>query len=83
MAGGDPMPVRTLNKPEIVAPVTFTLWLIANDGDIPRIRPEDEAMWERVRRIPIGATVPEERPPSTCAEHSRNKGPLRAPRHAT
>jgi putative DNA primase/helicase len=60
MAGGDPMPVRTLNKPEIVAPVTFTLWLIANDGDLPRIRPEDEAMWERVRRIPIGATIPED-----------------------
>jgi putative DNA primase/helicase len=59
LAGGDPMPVRTLNKPEIVAPVTFTLWLIANDGDLPRIRPEDEAMWERVRRIPIGGTVPE------------------------
>lgn len=60
MAGGDPMPVRTLNKPEIVAPVTFTLWLIANDGDLPKIRPEDDAMWERVRRIPIGATIAEE-----------------------
>lgn len=59
LAGGDPMPVRTLHKPEIVAPVTFTIWLIANDGDLPKIRSEDEAMWERVRRIPIGGTIPE------------------------
>jgi putative DNA primase/helicase len=52
------MHVRQLHKNEIEAIVTFTLWLIANDGDLPRIRPEDEAMWERVRRIPIGGTIP-------------------------
>jgi putative DNA primase/helicase len=58
-AGGDKMHVRQLHKNEIEAVVTFTLWLIANEGDLPRIRPEDEAMWERVRRIPIGGTIPE------------------------
>jgi len=77
IAGGDKMNVRQLHKNEIEVIVTFTLWLIANDGDLPRIRPEDEAMWERVRRIPIGGTIPEaDRDPalreSMAGEKARN-----------
>ena len=60
MAGGERLVVRTLHQPEVEAPVTFTIWLIANDGDLPRMRPEDDALWERVRRIPVGVTVPED-----------------------
>lgn len=60
MAGGERLVVRTLHQPEVEAPVSFTIWLIANDGDLPRMRPEDDALWERVRRIPVGVTVPEE-----------------------
>lgn len=59
VAGGERMPVRDLYRAEIEAPVTFTLWLVANDGDLPRMRSEDDALWERVRRIPVGSTLPE------------------------
>lgn len=65
LAGGDRFPVRDLREKEIEARVTFTLWLVANDGDLPTMRSEDDALWERVRRIPIGTTVPEsERDPA-------------------
>lgn len=58
IAGGETMPVRQLYKGEIEARVTFKLWLVANDGDLPRLRPEDNALWERVRMIPVGSTIP-------------------------
>jgi len=60
VAGGEMMAVRPLYKDAIEAPVTFTLWLVANDGDLPDLRSDDGALWERIRRIPVGSTIPEE-----------------------
>lgn len=59
ISGGEPIPVRDLQKSEIAPRVTYTLWLVCNEGDLPRMRSEDDAVWERVRRIPVGSTLPE------------------------
>jgi phage/plasmid-associated DNA primase len=59
LAGGEPIVARTLHGKELESPVTFTIWIFANDEDLPHLRPEDEAVWERARKIPVGATIPE------------------------
>lgn len=65
VSGGEMMPVRELHQPEIEVRTTWTLWLVANEGDLPKVRAEDDAVWERIRRIPVGSTLPEsERSPA-------------------
>ena len=57
LAGGEDQPVRDLHGKEIVAPWCGTVWLIANDGDLPKVRAEDGALWARIKRIPIGTKL--------------------------
>lgn len=65
ISGGEAMPVRELHQSEIEVRTTWTLWLVANEGDLPKVRAEDDAVWERIRRIPVGTTLPEaERSPA-------------------
>jgi putative DNA primase/helicase len=65
VSGGESMPVRELHQAEIEVRTTWTLWLVANEGDLPKVRAEDDAVWERIRRIPVGTTLPEaERSPA-------------------
>lgn len=59
ISGGESLPVRTLYAEERDAKWIGKLWLVANDGDLPRARAEDDAFWERVRRVPVGSTLPQ------------------------
>lgn len=68
IAGGEALVVREEHGKSVETSPGFTLWLVANSGDLPRMRAEDDALWERIRRIPVGSTVPEgERDPNLRA----------------
>jgi putative DNA primase/helicase len=37
------------------------IWLVCNETDVPAMRSEDDAFWERTRRIPVGSTIAKEK----------------------
>ena len=58
LAGSDPVTARSLYK----APITFKpaakIWLATNH--LPKVPADDDALWERIREIPFGVTIPED-----------------------
>jgi putative DNA primase/helicase len=58
MTGGDPISGRLLyQNPSTFVP-QFKLWFVANDR--PRVRATDDAIWRRIRVIPLGITIPKD-----------------------
>jgi putative DNA primase/helicase len=65
IAGGGWLLCRTLRQPEVLAPVTFVLWVVANPGDLPKLPADDDAIWRRVVQFHIGGSIPkDERDPN-------------------
>ena len=65
VAGGGSLLCRTLRQAEVLAPVTFVLWVVANPGDLPKLPADDDAIWRRVVQFHIGGSIPkDERDPS-------------------
>jgi len=60
IAGGGQLLCRTLRQPEILAPVTFVLWVVANPGDLPKLPADDDAIWRRVTQFHIGGSIPKD-----------------------
>ncbi len=57
--------MSNLRQPEVLAPVTFVLWVVANPGDLPKLPADDDAIWRRVVQFHIGGSIPrDERDPS-------------------
>ena len=64
--GGDYIKARFLYKREFEFLPSFKLWLAANHR--PAVRPDDDAIWERIRQIPFDQQIPvEERDPDIKA----------------
>jgi putative DNA primase/helicase len=57
--GGDLIVASAKYEGVIEFKPSFTLWFAANDA--PNIRDDDEAAWERVRRIPFDYRIPPEK----------------------
>jgi putative DNA primase/helicase len=56
MTGGDPITARLLYKDYSTFTPQFKLWMVANDR--PRVRATDDAMWRRIRVIPLNVKIP-------------------------
>jgi putative DNA primase/helicase len=59
LAGGEAeaFPFRDMYGKDFVARWIGKVWLICNPDDVPKMRSEDDAFWERARRIPVGRTL--------------------------
>jgi putative DNA primase/helicase len=56
MTGGDPITARHLYKNFTEFSPLFKLWLVANDR--PHVRATADAMWRRIRVIPLNVKIP-------------------------
>jgi len=56
LTGGDTITARRLYQTEFEFAPMFKLWLAANHA--PKIKPDDEAMWRRILRVPFEAVIP-------------------------
>jgi putative DNA primase/helicase len=57
LTGGDTITARFLYREFFEYVPQFTLWFVANHQ--PRVAPDDEAMWRRIRVVPFTHVVPE------------------------
>lgn len=57
LTGGDTVTTRFLFSREFEFVPAFKLWLAANHA--PGIKPHDEAMWRRIKKVPFEHVVPE------------------------
>jgi putative DNA primase/helicase len=63
ITGGEPINARFMRQNLFQYDPEFKLWLVANDP--PRVRGTDDALWRRVRVIPLTVEIPkEERDPN-------------------
>lgn len=58
ITGGDTVTARKLYQESFEFKPAFKLWLVANHA--PKVDPDDDAMWRRIRLIPMICQVPEE-----------------------
>lgn len=56
MTGGEPITARHLYKNFTEFTPQFKLWFVANDR--PRVRATDDAIWHRIRVIPMSVKIP-------------------------
>jgi putative DNA primase/helicase len=56
MTGGEPITARHLYKNFSEFKPQFKLWFVANDR--PRVRATDDAIWSRIRVIPLNVKIP-------------------------
>jgi putative DNA primase/helicase len=73
MTGGDKVAARFLYKENFEFYPAFKIFLIANDK--PLIRGEDNAMWERVKVIPLNNYIPPPARDKDIREKLREEGP--------
>jgi putative DNA primase/helicase len=67
MTGGEPITARFLYANYFEFTPEFKLWLVANDR--PRVRGTDDALWRRIRVIPLNIEIPtSERDPGLRAK---------------
>ena len=59
LTGGDTIAARFLYKEAFEYHPAFKLWLAANHA--PKVRDDDEAMWERILTVPFEHTVPRDK----------------------
>jgi len=66
LAGSDPITCRTLHKEPITFKPAAKIWLATNY--LPKVSADDDALWERIRRIPFNVQLSEgERDPTVRA----------------
>ncbi len=58
VTGGDTITARKLYQESFEFKPAFKLWLVANHA--PKVDPDDDAMWRRIRLIPMICQVPED-----------------------
>jgi putative DNA primase/helicase len=70
LTGGDVIVARFLYAQEFEFLPSFTLWLAANHA--PKIREDDQAIWNRIKRLPFEHEIPLEKRDPKVKETLRN-----------
>jgi putative DNA primase/helicase len=73
ITGGEPIEARFMRQNFFQYDPEFKLWLVANDP--PRVRGTDEALWRRVRVIPLTIDIPKEERDHNLPQTLRSEWP--------
>ena len=73
ITGGEPVEARFMRQNFFQYDPEFKLWLVANDP--PRVRGTDDALWRRIRVIPLTIEIPQKERDQNLRQTLRSEWP--------